>query len=241
MTETGRLAGVLGGMGPDATVDFMARVIACTPADRDQDHVRMLVDQNPQVPNRQDAILGNGEDPGPILAGMAMRLEAAGAEFLVMPCNTAHVFQEAITAAAGIPLLSIIDETVAAIISRRPGPTAVGILATDGCLHTEIYQTAFVEQGLSSVLPTDGELTELMALINNIKAGDRGDDIVARMGSLALALIDRGAQLIVAACTEIPLVLDDASLSVPLISSTDVLARKTVALARCETPLPEQK
>jgi len=238
MTETKRLAGVIGGMGPDATVDFMAKVIAHTPAGRDQDHVRMLVDHNPHVPNRQAAILGGGDDPGPALASMAAGLEAAGADFLVMPCNTAHVFHKAIIAATGIPLISIIDETVAAIGRRKPDATVVGILATDGCLRAEIYQQTFLDSGLSSVLPTDGELEDLMGLITRIKAGDRDDDIVDGMSQLALALVDRGAQLIVAACTEIPLVLDDNRLSVPLISSTDVLARKTVALARCDDALP---
>jgi len=238
MTETSRLAGVIGGMGPDATVDFMAKVIAYTPADRDQDHVRMLIDHNPHVPNRQDAILSDGDDPGPALVSMAAGLEAAGAEFLVMPCNTAHVFQDAIRGAINIPLISIIDETISAIAEKLPDADAVGVLATDGCLRAGIYQAAFVDNGLTSVLPTGGELEELMILIGRIKAGDRGDGVVDRMGKLARALVGRGAQVIVAGCTEIPLVLDDKMLSVPLISSTDVLARKTVALACCEVPLP---
>lgn len=240
MAETSRLAGVIGGMGPDATIDFMAKVIAYTPADRDQDHVRMLVDHNPHVPDRQAAILSGGDDPGPALASMAAGLEAAGAEFLVMPCNTAHVFQNAIRDATSIPLISIIDETISAITEKLPDADAVGVLATDGCLRAGIYQAAFVDKGLSSVLPTDGELKELMVLISRIKAGDRGDDVVDRMGKLALALVDRGAQVIIAGCTEIPLVLDDERLSVSLISSTDVLARKTVALALREVPLPGQ-
>src|SRR5210317_2431954 len=108
-------AGVLGGMGPDATVDFMAKVIAATSAETDQDHARMLVDHNPKVPNRQAALLGNGEDPGPVLAAMAKGLQEAGADFLVMPCNTAHVFEQSIISAVDIPLVSIITETIAAL------------------------------------------------------------------------------------------------------------------------------
>ena len=106
MSGSQKTVGVLGGMGPDATVDFMARVIALTEADRDQDHVRMLIDHNPHVPNRQKAILAEGEDPGPVLAEMAARLEANGADFLVIPCNTAYAFEDAILAATSIPLIS---------------------------------------------------------------------------------------------------------------------------------------
>jgi aspartate racemase len=101
-------------MGPEATVDFMAKVIALTNASCDQDHVRMLVDHNPHVPNRQDAILHGGEDPGPVLADMAADLEANGADFLVIPCNTAYAFEDAILAATHVPLISIIGVSIAA-------------------------------------------------------------------------------------------------------------------------------
>ncbi len=147
-----RRVGVLGGMGPDATVDFMAKVIAATPADKDQDHIPMLVDHDPTVPNRQDAILGDGEDPGPALAAMARRLEAAGADFLVIPCNTAYVFQDAITAAVDIPLVSIIDVSIAEVAGKLPGARAVGLLATDGCLEAGMFQRGLQQQGMQPVL-----------------------------------------------------------------------------------------
>ncbi len=134
-----KVVGVIGGMGPDATVDFMSSVIAFTDAAQDQDHVRMLVDNNPAVPCRQQALLGNGEDPGPVMARMARGLEAAGADFLVMPCNTAHAFADAVRSAASIPLLSIVDVTVAAC----SGHALVGMLATRGCLEARVYQDAF--------------------------------------------------------------------------------------------------
>jgi aspartate racemase len=134
VTARGKLIGVLGGMGPEATVDFMSKVIAATPARRDQDHVRMLVDHNPAVPDRQQAILDGAEDPAPALAAMAARLEAAGAEFLVIPCNTAYVFKGAVEAATSIPLLSIVDVTVDEVRQRVPGIKAVGVLATAVCI-----------------------------------------------------------------------------------------------------------
>ena len=232
MSSKAKIVGVLGGMGPDATVDFMEKVIALTPAKKDQDHIHMLVDHNPTVPNRQAAILDGGEDPGPVLAEMAKRLEAAGAELLVIPCNTAYVFATSVKEAVNIPLISIIDVTIDALLQRDSSVTNIGVLATSGCLQADVYQQALQENSLYPVLPDAAELAALMVLINKIKAGDKSDIVAAGMRKLAKALIARGAQAIVAACTEIPLVLNDSMLKVPLISSTDVLAEETVRLAR---------
>ncbi len=239
MGNAQKTAGVLGGMGPDATVDFMAKVIALTDAGRDQDHVRMLVDHNPHVPNRQDAILGDGGDPGPALAAMAAGLQASGADFLVIPCNTAYVFEDAILAATHIPLISIIGVSVAAVQDRAPDAGRVGLLATDGCLRSGIYQAGLEEAGLAAELPSAGELEELMTLVKAIKGGRHTGDTARAMAALAEALVSRGAAAIIAGCTEIPLVLNEGAVSVPLVSSTDALAEITVKLATGEIPLPD--
>lgn len=232
MTASRKVVGVLGGMGPDATVDFMSKVIAMTPASCDQDHVHMIVEHNPGVPNRQAAILENGKDPAPAMADMARRLESAGADFLVIPCNTAYVFADSIVAAVRIPLVSIIDVTIAAVRERVPDAGAIGVLATNGCLAAGVYQDALAEHRIEAVLPTDSELSQLMDLIYGIKGGDQGEAATTAMTTLADALTSRGAQAIIAGCTEIPLVLEESLLSVPLISSTDELARRTVELAK---------
>ena len=239
MKNPQKTAGVLGGMGPEATVDFMARVIELTDADCDQDHVRMLVDHNPHVPNRQEAILDGGEDPGPVLADMAADLEASGADFLVIPCNTAYAFEDAILAATHIPLISIVGVSIAAAQERAPGVNRIGLLVTDGCLQSGIYQSGLEAAGLEAELPTAEELGELMSLIKAIKGGKRTDETARGMAALADALVSRGADAIIAACTEIPLVLDQDAVSVPLVSSTDALAEITVKLATGEIPLPD--
>jgi len=230
---TDKTAGVIGGMGPEATVDFMARVIAATPASTDQEHVRLLVDQNPKVPSRQAARVGKGEDPGPAMAAMAKGLEQAGADFLVMPCNTAHAFAQSVRSAVSIPLVSIIDVTVDACREYE----SVGVLTTPGCLEAGLYQDALATAGLTAVLPDETEVAEMMCLVAAVKAGDRNEAIARGMRSLAAALVDRGAQAVVAACTEIPLVLTPDMLDVPLVSSTDVLAEITVAIATGARPL----
>ena len=225
MTKT---VGVLGGMGPDATVDFMSKVIALTPARTDQDHIRMLVDNNPGVPDRQAALTAGGEDPGPVLVAMAQGLERSGADFLVMPCNTAHAWADAIRGAVAIPLVSIIDESVAACAEF----TTVGLLSTAGCLESRVYQDGFAAAGKALVLPTGEELAEIMRLVYRVKGGDRSADVFAGMAACANAMVARGAEVIVAACTEIPLVLDPASIDVPVVMSTDALAAATTARAR---------
>ena len=234
MSDKQKIVGVLGGMGPDATVDFMARVISLTPAEKDQDHVHMIVDQNPKVPNRQEAILADGEDPGPVMAEMAQRLEAAGADFLVVPCNSAFGFASVVAGAVSIPLVSIVEVTVEAC----DGFSTVGLMATDGCLQSHVYQDALAAAGIAVELPDNDELVDLMAMLNGIKAGYRGESVARGMAVLATALVERGAEAIIAGCTEIPLVLSQSMCKVPMISSTEVLAARSVAIARGELPLP---
>jgi aspartate racemase len=237
MGDRDKIVGVLGGMGPDATVDFMATVIALTPAETDQDHVHMIVDIDPSIPERQDAILRDGADPGPAMARMAQGLQNAGAEFLVIPCNTAYAFASQVKAAISIPLLSIIDVTVSACDEFDK----VGLLATEGCLRSEVYQQAFQKVNIELLLPTDEELQEFMNLTFRIKSGDKSADVAAGMLRLANALPERGAQAIIAGCTEIPLVLNESMMEIPLISSTNELAKQTVACARGDVPLAKKE
>jgi aspartate racemase len=129
-------------------------------------------------------------------------------------------------------LVSIIDVTIDAIMQRDSSIRNVGILATDGCLRTSVYQDALQQRSMTPVLPDSNEVAELMQLINGIKAGDKSEVVAAAMRDLADALISRGAEAIVAGCTEIPLVLDASVVNVMLISSTDALAEETVRRAR---------
>ncbi len=239
MTGRGwKTAGVMGGMGPDATVDFMSKVIAMTDSGRDQDHVHLIVDQDPTVPNRQAAIDSGNDDVTPRLTAMAQRLEIAGADFLVMVCNTAHVFLEGVRANTGLPFISIVDESIAEIDRQSASASAVGVMATDGCLDTNIYQDAIRASGRTAVLPDEAGITELMRLIHAIKAGDRGLDISRGMESVASGLVENGADVIIGGCTEIPIVFEGENFAVPVISSTNVLASRTLALAKGQEPLP---
>jgi aspartate racemase len=240
MATSDRLVGVIGGMGPDATIDFMSRVLEKTPAEKDQDHIRMLVEHNPRIPSRQLAMRGDGENPGPVLAEMATRLEAAGADFIVMPCNAAHAWQDHIVTAVNIPFISIIEASVSKALQLAPDNGAVGILTTPACFAAGLYQEALADANREAVLQTPDELEEAIALIDRIKAGDKSEPVVTGLCELAERLLSRGAKTLIAACTELPLVLNSSMFTVPLVSSTDVLAEKTVALALSDEPLQQQ-
>lgn len=230
-----RLVGVIGGMGPEATVDFMARVIAATPAENDQDHIRMLVEHNPRIPSRQSAVRREGDDPGSVLASIAARLQIGGADFMVMPCNLAHAWTHEIESAVCIPFVSIIDETVSRALQSNEGG-AIGLLTTPGCFAANLYQDALAGQEL--VLQSDDELAAAMDYVRQIKAGDKSGEVAEGLRGLAGELVGRGARTLIAACTEFPLVLDGSMFTVPFISSTDVLAEKTVELALSDKPFP---
>ena len=230
--------GVLGGMGPAATVDFFAKLVAATPAERDQDHLRILIDNDPSVPDRSAAVAGRGPSLGPRLATMARGLVAAGAQLLVMPCNTAHAYAQAITTAApGTPFLSLIEVTVEATLARVPDAEAVALLATDGTLASRLYDDAFEARGVRVLLPDAHEQPRVMAAIAAVKRGAADASARAALRSVAERLAGAGAAAVVAGCTEVPLLLRDGDVrlgdaSVPVIASTDALVARTVAAAR---------
>ena len=228
-----RIVGVLGGMGPAATIDFMAKVLRHSQAGaaNEQDNVRLIVDSNPWLPDRNAAVAGTGPSPAPGLAAMARGLEAAGAQLLVMPCNAAHAFADAVTGATTLPFLNLIEETVAAVARNYPAARRIGVLAVNGAVQAQLYERALAPRGLTPIVPTDDERARFMDAVWRIKAGDLAFDREA-IRETAERLIGRGAEVIVAGCTEVPLVLGPNELSVPLVDSTDVLAQRAVAAAR---------
>ena len=175
------VVGVLGGLGPEATHDFFGKVLAATGAASDQEHLHLLIDNNPKVPNRNDAIAGRGPSAGPALAAMATRLEGAGAAFLVMPCNTASYYEPEIRAAISVPFIGIVPEAADRVRSRLGHGDPVGILAAGGCRQARLYETALEARGLVPVPADDEEQAGFMELLYAIKAGRRGEEVRAAM------------------------------------------------------------
>lgn len=167
-----KVAGILGGMGPEATIDLMKRVLRATPAQDDRDHVHLLVDNNPQVPSRIQALLEKtGESPGPCLCDMARKLESWGADFLAMPCNTAHYYHKEIQKAVSIPVLNIISLSVEECLRRKPHLRHVGLLASTAVLNLNLYDEAFALHGVEVVVPAPPMQERVMAAIRQIKKG----------------------------------------------------------------------
>ena len=216
MTKT---LGVLGGMGPAATVAFLARVQALTPAEGDQDHIRIIADINPQVPDRNRA----PDAAEAVLAGMALRLRDAGARVLAMPCNTAHA-QAAGIRKAGLPFIDMIAETTAA--ATAGGARKIGVLATPG--GEALYTRALQATGVKIVRLGGADREAFMGCVYAVKRGDVGEGPRAEMKRLAAELVTAGAEVVIAGCTEVPLLLSVHEVTVPLIDSAEVLAAACV-------------
>lgn len=234
-----RVVGVLGGMGPAATWDFCQRLLTATPAQRDQDHLRVLVDSDPSVPDRNAALAGRGPSPAPRLAAMARGLERAGAELLCMPCNAAHAFLGEVRTATSVPFVDMIEATVVAACAQAPRLARVALLATTATLDAGLYARAFEDRGVEVLAMPDERREDAMAVIYAVKRGGFGPEVRAAARRLADLAVAEGAEVLVAACTEIPLVLEAAVVEIPLIVSTDALAAAVVEAAVVEAAVVE--
>ena len=228
-----KVIGIVGGMGPEATADLFLKILAATPARTDQEHLHILIDCNPKIPPRAKALLEGGPDPTPLLQSTARTLERAGADFLIVACNTAHLFYDAIVEAVSIPVLHIVEETVAEVQRRYPNARTVGVLGGNGTVGLRLYHDRLEARGLMAVSPPmDGEQRIVAEVIRSVKAGDKGPAVRAKIRAVAEKLASEGAQLLLAACTELPLVLRDGDVSVPVVDPNQVLAEAAVRKAR---------
>lgn len=216
-------------MGPAATADFYAKLIANTPAQRDQDHLPVVIWTDPQTPDRSAFLLGQGPNPTSWLKNGIEALVQSGCRILAVPCNTAHAFVPDLAKKAGIQLISIVDVT-AEMISKQ-GITSVGLLATTGTVHSGIYTTAIRHRGIVTITPSDAQQEEVMAAIQSVKAGTAGPEAAEVLTKVTASLTSRGAQAVVAGCTEIVLALDNSETPIPVIDPSELLARSVVDAA----------
>ena len=227
-----KIIGILGGMGPEATIDLFYKIIKFTPAEKDQDHLRIIIDNNPKIPDRTAAILGKGKDPLPALQETARNLEKAGADFIIIPCNTAHYFLYSIQKSVKIPVLNMIEEAAKETQQRITQIKKVGLLASIGTYKTEIYHQHFKKFNIEVISPEGKDKEEVMKVIYTVKAGNLSEEIRKNILKIAQKLIDKGAEAIIAGCTEIPLILKEGDVSVPIIDPTQVLAKIAVQKAK---------
>ena len=234
--------GVLGGMGPEATNRLCALITAATPARTDQEHIPVITFNNSLIPPRVEAILGGGESPVPEMIRTARVLEEAGASLLVMPCNLAHYFIAEVQAGVRVPVLNMIEETVKFAASKYPGFRTAGLLASTPTIKYSLYENAFARYQKAIVTPSEStQQAKVMTAIygeRGIKSGHRSAPR-ALLIEAARELIAQGAELIIAGCTEISLVLDADAAQCPLIDPLEIIAR--VAVSRAVTVSGERE
>ena len=225
------VVGVLGGMGPAATADFYAKLVRATPAATDQEHLRALIWSDPSIPDRTEALLTGGPDPLPLLTEGASRLRDAGADFLVVPCNTAHAFLVPVRERLPLPLLSMIDETAVSVTAADQPRSRVGVLGTNATRRSGLYRRALCERGAEVVEPDEAQQERVSRGIARVKAGQTDEETWALIAGVATELAERGAEAIIAGCTELPLALALREAPVPIIDPTQVLAEAAVRYA----------
>jgi aspartate racemase len=226
-----KVVGVIGGMGPEATVDFMHRLVARTPARDDADHLHVLVDNNPKIPSRIAALIeGTGEDPTPVLCDMAKGLQAQGADFLVMPCNTAHYYLPAIARSVSIPVLDMVQLAIQKLAAASA--SRVGVLASPAVRRVGLYKARMEQAGLQVLFPEPQDEQILFEIIKAVKAGRLDDSHRRDYGKVAGNLLAAGADTLLVACTEFSVIGPPAGASAPVTDALDVLVEATIATAR---------
>jgi aspartate racemase len=231
--------GILGGMGPEATNMLCALITALTPVSRDQDHIPVITYNNPYIPDRVKAVRGDddAESPVPEMIRTARVLEKAGADMLLMPCNLAHFYIDDIQKQIQIPLLNMIEETVKLTVENYPDCQKVGIVASTPTLECGIYERAFLKHKRILIAPDPLEQeTKVMRAIyarDGIKCGYKTKPR-ALLKEVAQRLADRGAEIIIAGCTEASLVMKQKNSPFVVIDPMEVIARVAVARAMSE-------
>lgn len=225
-----KTVGVLGGLGPMATVYFYDMVVEMTEAKRDQDHLDMIIMNRATTPDRTAYILGSSDDsPLDYIVRDAKRLEAAGADFLVLTCNTAHYFYNAIVEGLGIPLINMIEETV--VHAKKKGHKKIGILATTGNINTGLYQDMCVKHSMDYYVPSQPVQEMVMNIIyDQVKAGKKAN--MDQFNKIIGVLKAEGCDCAILGCTELSIIKKDEKLSNDFfVDSSEVLAMTTILKA----------
>jgi aspartate racemase len=233
--DCAKMLGVLGGMGPLASAQFMLRLTLLTPASRDQDHIPAVLWSDPRVPDRTRGRCAGGDDPLPWLLRGIEALKRAGCGAIAIPCNTAHGWYDAMQEAAEMPILHIVDAAAAELRRCGIGPATIGVMGTQGTLGMRLYQDRLHSQGWDCIVPTNDEMATLVTpAIAEVKA-NRVAEAYAPLAEVVNRLATRGAAAVVLGCTEIPLGIQAGpqdALHVPVIDTIDALARAAIAWAR---------
>ena len=228
-----RILGVLGGMGPLASAEFMRQLTLLTPAVRDQDHIPAVLWSDPRVPDRNAARLGTGPDPLPALLRGIRGLEAAGCGAIAIPCNTAHGWIDGMRAATSLPILHIVDAAAEALRRQGIAPGPIGVMGTAATLAMGLFQDGLRDGGWEVSVPDEEEMARWVTPGIALVKANRVAEAHAPLAAAARALADRGARAVVLGCTEIPLgIAAGPALPFPVIDTIEALALASIRWAR---------
>jgi len=226
-----KIIGILGGLGPEATVFIFQKILEHTPASKDQEHLRIIIDNNPKIPERLPAILGTGPDPVPAMVASGQALKKAGADFIIIPCVTAHYFLKDLRREIDLPIISMLDETAVRIKTFNPRIKKVGLLAAEGTMKVGLFQERLIREGMETIIPEGADRREAQVNIFKIKDTKAKHDrreIAGRFREIARKLVERGAEAILIGCTEISVVADPDSFSVPGFDALTILGQAAI-------------
>lgn len=222
--------GILGGMGPESTAELLVWITRVTPAVREQDHFRVVIDSNPKIPNRTDALLsGDLREVIDALVETAENLERAGADVIGIPCNTAHAFLPDLRKAVAAPFVDMVEETARRAGEHFESGAAIGLLATDGTLRTRLYHEALERHGLVGIgPPTPGIQNAVMDALDTVKLHGVSEDAYRVLAVAVRDLAGEGVKALIAGCTEVSLVLHRHQPVLPWLDPLQVLAEALV-------------
>lgn len=222
--------GMIGGMGPMASADLYKKIILNTKADRDQDQVHLIIDSNTKIPDRTSYILNGGESPLPELIHSAKRLETAGCDFLLIPCNTSHYFFDTLSQQVGIPIVNMLDLCAKWICREFGQGIKVGVLATDGTLQSDIYGQYLRKYGLTLVRPEKNQHYVMEYIYEGIKRNDLDYPTVGVSAAIE-EMEEAGASAFILGCTEFSVVSGLPVFDRRFIDPLELLARESIVLA----------
>ncbi|WP_313370521.1 amino acid racemase [Sedimentibacter sp.] len=222
--------GIIGGMGPLATVDLYSRVVMRTKAQKDQEHIHVIIDSNTNIPDRTKAILGGCIDPTIELIKSAQRLEQAGADFLIMPCNTAHFFIDKIKERVNIPFINMVEETVKYTFNKYGRGTVVGLMATDGTIKSKIYENYYNDMGIKTVIPEKTQEKIMKFIYDVIKSG-KYEEGTGLFSECVNELKDMGAEAFLLGCTELSSAQYLYKIEGPYINPMEVITESSIIYA----------
>jgi len=227
--------GILGGMGPMATVDLFGKIIQNTPAQIDQEHIRIIIDNHPQIPSRIDAIMAGGESPLPKLIESAKVLEKAGAVTIAMACNTAHYWFEEVQQSVGIPMIHLIDNAAVQIKQCQTEKSGnIMLLATSATVKAKLYQPIFSKRGIDLKVPNAADQKIIAAAIDDIKSGHISDNHYLKdMLTMMEGYSHEGITAFIGGCTELPLLFPHLHGNFEKYDPTLLLAKEVVRQAAC--------